>query len=228
MDARTQMMLEEAGEPLEILQSLCDILNANDEEHAQSRAEFREFVSRWLRASSLKTMLRRDRDLYRELTDVCTLSLEPSSKTRMARAVVYVIKRPDGPMRYQRGASHHQAVLWFAHLVLNPLGEKLAGPCARCGRYFIKSRSDHDKYCDGGCGSKASAAVRMERKRREQRQSQLADARIAAQEWADSASSLDWKEFVAQKLGCTKKWVTIATRRYGLEEPRKGERHAAN
>jgi hypothetical protein len=220
----TQMILEEAGEPVEFLQSICEILNGKNARHAEVRSELRGLIARWLKAPTLKEMLYDDRRLWKELDDVWRSSLEPSAETRTATVRAYVIGLPDGPMRYQVGAPHHQAVCFFARLLLNPLCEKLCGPCARCGRYFIKSRSDHDKYCDGGCASAASAAVVMERKRREQRNNQLGLARLAAQEWATSGSTLDWKAFVAQKVVCTKKWVTIAVKNYGLEEPhRRGD-----
>jgi hypothetical protein len=227
MNKRKQMTMEEAAEPIEILQSLCEILNTQDREHDGMRKMFRALVERWQVAPSLKAMFDRDHRLSHEFHQAVKASVTPSAVNRGAYVAYYIVGPKDRPASYQPDAARTEAVRNFVHLVLNPYWEKLAGPCARCGRYFVKSRSDHAKYCDGGCASSASAAVVMARLRRAQRDDQLERARAAAGEWAASASPLDWKEFVAQKLGRTKKWVTIAVTKYGLKEPRKGEHYGA-
>ena len=52
------------------------------------------------------------------------------------------------------------AALLFHVGTLNPEWHKLAGPCARCGRYYLKKRASQKVYCSRRCGNAATAIER--------------------------------------------------------------------
>jgi hypothetical protein len=136
------------------LQGLRDVLN-NGQRPTEQQA-FRKLVDRWLRVESLKRMFEDDRnlssrfisDLWRDLDSALVANYKVIGK----RAVWVSGFPPHPPVN-----PGQKAIQWFALLLLNPLCEKLAGPCDRCDGYFIKSRSNQKRFCGQRCAGLASA-----------------------------------------------------------------------
>ncbi len=53
-----------------------------------------------------------------------------------------------------------EALSLFHLLTVTPDCEKLAGPCPRCDRYYIKKRASQKVYCSRRCGNAATAVGR--------------------------------------------------------------------
>jgi hypothetical protein len=103
------------------------------------------------------------------------------------------------------------AVLMFVELVLNPQWDKLGGPCAQCGRFYIKKTVRQNAYCSRSCGTRATARKATLRKRAEEHSDKLRQAAAAAQTWVASRATVDWKQWVsAKEKDITQKWLTRA------------------
>ena len=119
------------------------------------------------------------------------------------------------------GATPYQEALrFFVLLLINPEWKRLAGPCARCGAYYIKKRASQKVYCSRRCGNAATAIIRT----REQRQAYHADklhrAAEAASVWSVTPSKLDWKQWVCHKHSdITAKFLTRAVNTGELKTP---------
>src|SRR5260370_6911228 len=66
-----------------------------------------------------------------------------------------------------------EAVRLFLMLILNPEWERLAGPCTRCGNYYIRRTALNKTYCSRSCGTRATALAAKKRKREEERADKL-------------------------------------------------------
>ena len=93
-----------------------------------------------------------------------------------------------------------EAVYLFLSFLTNPMRRQLGGPCARCGRYFVRRTERNPKvYCSRVCGWRATGRATIEAKRRQARQRKIGRARVLAQEWSTARSNLDWKKWVSLK-----------------------------
>jgi hypothetical protein len=121
----------------------------------------------------------------------------------------------------------HYALCFFNALLINPLWQKLGGPCVRCKNYYVKNRRNQKLYCGRRCGSLASAERCTRERLDRERKKKLDKARELAQRWVTVSTDKDWKQWIHGKdKEITPKWLTIAANKYGLEPPvRKGHRH---
>lgn len=112
----------------------------------------------------------------------------------------------------------------FVHmLVTNPLMEKIAGPCARCEKYYVKKRASQKVYCSRTCGNAATAAIRTREVFVEKREDKLRRAISAARKWVRAKTDLDWKSWVEQQEpDITARFLTRAVNQGELKEPTKG------
>lgn len=118
-----------------------------------------------------------------------------------------------------------KAIHRFAALALLPNCEKLAGPCARCHKYYIKKRASQKVYCSRRCGNAATAVIRTRAVLAEQHQEKLERARAAMQKWSTARTKEDWKVFVSNREeGITPKFLTRAVNKGELEVPKKARK----
>jgi hypothetical protein len=114
------------------------------------------------------------------------------------------------------------AVHLFIQLMTNPDRDKLAGPCDRCRKYYIKRRASQKKYCSRTCGNAATAVIRTREKWDAEHAEKLKRAHKAAHQWARSKSAESWKEYVHRKhLDITPKFLTRAVNKNELSEPKR-------
>ena len=108
-------------------------------------------------------------------------------------------------------------------LVNHPQQDKLAGPCPRCGRYFIKRTSKQKVYCSRNCGTGSTAAIATRKRRQQEHAEKLHRAEKSATRWSMAPRRKGWKEWTnAEHPDITPKWLTRAVRRGELKEPRVG------
>ena len=117
---------------------------------------------------------------------------------------------------------YEEALRFFVWLITNRDCGKLAGPCARCGAYYIKKRALQKVYCSRKCGNAATATVRTRERQQEQHEDKLRQAAKAAREWSETKTKLDWKQWVARrckKSSITPKFLTRAVNKGELRVP---------
>src|SRR6266704_4137757 len=131
------------------LQSLCDVLN--DAQKPEYRDAFRALVKRWLDAGSLKQMVANDPGLWLDVSEAWKPYFTPI-ETGAAWSVTPIPSQTKLPSTPEKWAIRH-----FALLTLNPLRDKLRGPCPRCQSYYIRKR-ETKVYCSKSCGNAASAS----------------------------------------------------------------------
>jgi len=118
---------------------------------------------------------------------------------------------------------YKEALRFFVLFLLNPEWEKLAGPCARCGKYYIKKRASQNVYCSRRCGNAATAAAALRVQREKDHTDKLHRAAEAAQKWTTAKTKLDWKRFVSRsEPDITPKFLTRAVNEGEFTEPQKG------
>ena len=115
-----------------------------------------------------------------------------------------------------------EALRWFFEFLMNPECCKLAGPCDRCGKYYVRKSAQNKRYCSRSCGTKASATAATKRAREEKHKWKLAHAREAIWQYEKSRTKLPWKEWVAKRergAEITPKFLTRAVNSGQLQAP---------
>lgn len=105
-----------------------------------------------------------------------------------------------------------EAYRLFALLITNPEWNKLAGPCARCGNYYIRRTARNKAYCSRSCGTRATATAATRKRRTEERDHKLKEANLLIQKWTlvKEMRDKDWKKWVSNQNPDLK--VTFLTR----------------
>jgi hypothetical protein len=177
---------------------------------------------------NLEKMMAGDPELAAAMQRVCTTVWIPRTN-RTAYLVLQHVneeievekekRTPGGPgMRPER-----YAALLFHVGTLNPEWDKLAGPCARCGRYYLKNRASQKVYCSRKCGNAATATVRTREQRQDSHADKLRRAQAAIQRWSTARTKDDWKVFVSKhEPEISPKFLTRAVNKGELKPPTKG------
>jgi hypothetical protein len=121
---------------------------------------------------------------------------------------------------------YEEALRFFVWLITNPECDRLAGPCARCGAYYIRiRRSAQNKYCSRSCGTRATAFAATRKRRDEEHADKLLRAAEGAREWTTARTKKEWKPWVSGRHpGITVKFLTRAVNNGELKSPTKGEK----
>lgn len=118
-------------------------------------------------------------------------------------------------------APHTLPLSLFLDFLLNPFNTRLGGPCARCGRYFIRKNLRHKIYCSQRCGLRHTAMAVNRKRRAAEHGEKLHRARESAARWAKSRTRTDWKDWVSRDTTISKNWLTRAARNAELVVPTK-------
>lgn len=113
-----------------------------------------------------------------------------------------------------------RAVVLFNALTLNPLWQKLAGPCARCGNYYIKKRASQKVYCSRRCGNAATAVARTRERIESERKDKLRRAKAGIKEWRSAKTQEDWKHWVAKRASVDPRFLTRAVKKGDIVPPK--------
>jgi hypothetical protein len=177
---------------------------------------------------NLKRMMDDDPELEKVVRKVCTTLWLPS-KTRRAALVLQPvweqIKREPAPEPGQaQMRPDRYAALLFHVGTLNPEWDKLAGPCARCGRYYLKNRASQDTYCSRECGNRTTAAARTRERIKAEHDDKMNRSKAALKEWKRAKTQQDWKRWVSQKTGIDLRFLTRNFTETGELKPPQKER----
>jgi len=100
--------------------------------------------------------------------------------------------------------------------------DKAVYKCDRCGNYYLStSRRRRKRYCSRRCGSIATATESMSRRRLLDRQAKL--ERVARAlgklESVQPSPTSDWKTWVSDNAGVTRKFLTRAVNKGDVQAP---------
>ncbi|PSH04623.1 MAG: hypothetical protein CXZ00_07380 [Acidobacteria bacterium] len=114
-----------------------------------------------------------------------------------------------------------EALRLFIEFLLNPECDRLAGPCARCGKYYIRGSVRNKLYCSRSCGTRSTALAATRKRRDNEHADKLRRAQKAADKWIEHGHTrLDWKTWVTRKEpDITSKFLTRAVNNGELQSP---------
>ncbi len=196
------------------LHGVCDVLNA--EKDTERGRELVGLLKEWMDAPSLHAMLQNNVAIGADLHHAV---MQPFFVAGKKHKYGFYQVIPDGPNEHD---PHSFTVWMFANLVTNPLCEKLAGPCARCGNYYIKRRASQTVYCSRRCGNAATAVARTRERIETERKDKLRRAKTAIREWRSAKTQEDWKHWVARRASVDLRFLTQAVTKHDIVAPKKG------
>jgi hypothetical protein len=175
---------------------------------------------------NLQKMMDGDPELAETLSKVCVTRWMPSTTGR-----AYLVLQPSveiqalSPMPKPQDAQERAelfAALYFHVWTLNPEWDKLTGPCARCGQYYLKKRASQKVYCSRRCGNAATAVERTRERIASERKDKIARAKAAIKEWRSAKTQEDWKHWVARRACLDPRFLTRAVTKHDIVTPKKG------
>jgi|SRR5450755_1592096 hypothetical protein len=194
------------------LEEICDVLNSKTRGDTR---ELRRLVAEWFASGpNLSKMLHSDFALWGTVQNSWT-SLYIPSKTGRA----YIALFPERSGR-RNDPAEGEAHRLFAALTLNPQCNLLAGPCARCGSYYIKKTRRQKVYCSQRCGSAATALPAVRKKRADEQARKISLVRAALSQRKTTFNEQNWKQWVSRRTGLSVKWLSRAANRGELSPPR--------
>ena len=226
MSIRNERAVIATPDAMADLQNLVSELNRAEENGLAPLAlELRKIVSAWMDSGpNLVEFHFANLPLWHEAMKAFRPSLVPT-KSGCARILFTANAGPPGALTsLGKAGVRFYALCLFNSLIVNPLWQKLAGPCPRCNRYYIKKRKSQKVYCSRRCGNTSTAIARTGKQRQDARKDDLKSARKAIRKLKPTREG--WKEVVSKETGLTVKWLTRAEHYFGLKPPRKEGRHA--
>lgn len=215
----------------EHLERFCELLNST--EQPELKEQLRQLVARWQASGPnlMKMMLSRvgtniwQPETYELVQSLFTAYWVP---TKHGRAILHVVPNDTQLERLFGGERiYRDAWIEFGLFVLNPSCEELAGPCARCRKYYVKKRKSQKVYCSRRCGNTATALVRTAEKLKAEHKQKMIRAKALIRKWntLKSRSGLVWKVWLREhEPNITDKFVTRWVNMGELKEPKAGSK----
>ena len=125
---------------------------------------------------------------------------------------------PRGPGD-NKASPEEEARRLFAALTLNPQNTLLAGPCARCGGYYLKKTRRQKVYCSQRCGTAATALSAVSKKRAGEHAQRLRSARTALSAWKPTSGEQGWKKAISRCTRLSVQWLSRAANKGELSPP---------
>lgn len=109
----------------------------------------------------------------------------------------------------------------FISLTQNPLCHMFGGPCARCGRFFLRQTAKQKRFCTAECARTASAFAATARRRESERTEKVRRVKKAIEEWESRKKKPVWQDWVRNKVpDVSKTWLTRAVNRRIIVPPK--------
>lgn len=176
---------------------------------------------------SLKKMMDRDPELKETVEKVCTTLWIPSTNRRANLVLQHVdeeVLDPKAKPGEPQMRPDRYAALLFHVGTLNREWDKLAGPCPRCGNYYIKKRESQKVYCSRRCGNAATAIERTREKLKQERKDKMNRAIAAQKAWKRAKTQEDWKHWVSREADINLRFLTRNFTPTGEVKSTRGER----
>jgi hypothetical protein len=118
------------------------------------------------------------------------------------------------------------AISHFLRFLLNPFNERLGGPCANCGRYYVKKTNRQSSvYCSEKCGHRVTSRKANKTKRDKEHSEQLKRVVQWIAKWRETRTNVPWKDWVSARTHVKRHWLTRAVNTGELVEPAKAGRN---
>jgi hypothetical protein len=219
LNSRVQRVPEPVKEPVLDLKGQAWDWEWRTRNVTERRNELRRLIALWEGSERNLNLLFKE---HRELQRAC------------AAGKTFLVSKGDGKVQMswspdlgnlQLPSQKKAALRLFIEFLVNPLSNKLRGPCPRCDDYYLQSRVNNKTYCKRQCGSAKTGLASTRARRQEVKNTRLEAAKRAVIEWERNPRRGPWKEFVAKMVsGCSRdpvtvKWVTRAVNDGELERP---------
>ncbi len=219
------------------LRDVCGLLN---ERGGSLSTKLRWLVAAWQAEPNLRTLLEKYPALEKALMEITRVVWycgdEGKGAQLLAFAAIYgegfgreSLFRPNGGepeiLSQDDAETELAAVHVFWTLTLNTHCEKLAGPCARCGDYFIPKRATQKVYCSRRCGNASTAVARTRARLQADHASKMERAEAAIRAWnaLKTRGEYDWREWLGtREPDITGKFITRHVNAGKLPEPKRG------
>jgi hypothetical protein len=176
------------------------------------RKELRRLIKAWLADRNVSKLF----DANPELAD---LALDVSARivpTQNPLAKLCYMYLPRGG----KASNREFAQRVFLGFLVNPSNELLGGPCLYCGRYFLtRTKRNKKRYCSAECGKRFTSRLANAQRRAGEKDQLVEVARQTIKDFTRVRTKLPWKDWVSQKSGISKSWLTRAVRTKLISEP---------
>jgi hypothetical protein len=189
-------------------------LGQNPEELTGFSQSLRSLVEEWKSSGpDTELMKKKNPSLWEKIKHV-TVSIQPTNNGA-------VKIEPAGIPRENQGLSDDDSFVYgfFLLLIMCRHWQRLGGPCARCGNYYIKHTSRQKVYCSKQCGVRRTSVDCNRQRRQDERREKLKRVRKLIMDWQTLGSKGDWKRWVANKSGLSAYWLTRAVNKDEIDEP---------
>jgi hypothetical protein len=178
------------------------------------KSELRRLVQAWFDSGpNIRKLLEGDPILAREAASF-RAQLFPT-ESGIAKLTYLTV-----PEKMSPGEPLATALGHFLEFLINPDNERLGGPCAYCGKYFVRnSLGKKTVYCPGLCGSRFASRLINQQRRDRDHTEQLKLAQRWSLKWESAKTIMPWKEWVANRSHIKKHWLTLAVKNKELVEP---------
>jgi hypothetical protein len=106
----------------------------------------------------------------------------------------------------------------FTRLIRNSRQSLLREPCLNCGLWYVAKTEKKTDYCSHKCAGNAAHAAK--RKREHDRKREKAQKAIGTYlDRPPRFAKMNWKQYVSEATGVSKKFLTVAVRNGELMEP---------
>jgi hypothetical protein len=109
--------------------------------------------------------------------------------------------------------------LMFQSLMLHPMLGKFAGPCPRCGKFYLAKSVRQKVYCSRKCGAAGNAVISTRKRREREHQEKLVKATLAIKAWKSTPARRDWKRWVSGETQLTPRFLSRALNKGALAPP---------
>ena len=159
-------------------------------------AELRWWVDAWLKSGpNMREMCRAigpEKSSRLLAPGVCTYAITGSG-------LLFAIPFPAGGVA-ENAEPSDIALRLFRQLTLHPECEKVCGPCATCGDYFLKQTRHRAKYCSRKCGSYTTAITANQKRNDDLHDEMLQLSRQALAAYVKKVRKQTWEEWTIAYL----------------------------
>lgn len=206
----------EVADPLPQMEMLCQWLNAPRNKDTEAGKQITELVRTWLDSTSMHAFMNAHPEWRGYLQDMSARpvfcesmeSRRGSYVLEVAPDIYRALPEPVGTVR-----------LFMTLLFTNPMCDRLAGPCQRCEKFFVKKRNrrGYRKVCSQRCKSLIAATKSAKAAEERKRKEKLERIRAAIPRWKPRHG--DWKRYVALEAHVPITFITRHVNNNNIQPP---------
>ena len=199
---------------VDALENIVFGLNEPEARFLKTRTRLRQLIEAWKESGpNVEKMLQQNPELARHVQQQWKAFLVP---TNLGGAFLAFSPTTQNIALHQGEAA---ALHIFMNFLIHPRWDRLGGPCARCGIYYLKKTERQKVYCSKTCGRHTTAAAATRKALERSKKAKLQCAEEAIKSWEKGPRQQPWKEFVSERCCLTLKFLTRAVNQQKLYAP---------